>query len=218
MVSRFSAKAPPTKARRIFLDLRSKILSHKIAADSYLTLRPIASEYGSGINAASEAVKALAAEGLVILEGKAGARVVKRDLNRIRGEGILRIALECEAARRCAERIDDVQISVLGALAEKVDRLFEDGNKLEECRNADIAFHLAIVDFSGVPELRKPLAPLLDRLVTLDQTESRTAEIPGQKHGEVLEGLRSGDPLLASDVMRRHLEHSLSVALALLYS
>lgn len=218
MVSRFSAKAPPTKARRIFLDLRSKILSHKIAADSYLTLRPIASEYGTGINAASEAVKALAAEGLVILEGKAGARVVKRDLNRIRGEGILRIALECEAARRCAERIDDVQISVLGALAEKVDRLFEDGNKLEECRNADIAFHLAIVDFSGVPELRKPLVPLLDRLVTLDQTESRTTEIPGQKHDEVFEGLRSRDPLLASDVMRRHLEHSLSVALALLYS
>ena len=149
---------------------------------------------------------------------EAGARVVKRDLNRIRGEGVLRIALECEAARRCAERIDEVQISVLAALAEKVDRLFEDGNKLEECRNADIAFHLAIVDFSGVPELRKPLAPLLDRLVTLDQTESRTAEIPGQKHVEVLEGLRSRDPLLASDVMRRHLEHSLSVALALLYS
>ncbi|MFI4874436.1 MAG: GntR family transcriptional regulator [Blastopirellula sp. JB062] len=212
------AQTKPTKARRIFLDLRSKILSREIAADTQLTLRPIANQYGTGINAASEAVKALAAEGLVSLEGKSGARVITRDLNRIRGEGILRIAIECEAIRRCAELADDVQMSVLGRMAEKVDTLFEEGNELEVCRQADRAFHLTIVDFSGVPELRAPLVPLLDRLVTLDQTENRTDEIPGQKHLEVFESLKNRDPDAASEMMRRHLEHSLSLALALLYS
>lgn len=206
-----------TKARRIFLDLRSKILSRKIPADTSLTLRPIASEYGTGINAASEAIKALAAEGLVTLEGKAGARVIKRDLNRIRGEGVLRIAIETEAVRRCAEQADDIQLSVLKTLAEKVDSLFEDGDQLEICRKADISFHLTIVDFCGVPELRQSLVPLLDRLVTLDQTERRTDEIPGQKHVEVYEAISSRDPQLAAEMMRRHLEHSLSLSLALLY-
>ncbi|MEX0791635.1 MAG: GntR family transcriptional regulator [Pirellulaceae bacterium] len=206
-----------TKARRIFVDLRSKILSRKIPPDTSLTLRPIASQYGTGINAASEAVKALAAEGLVALEGKAGARVIRRDLSRIRAEGILRIAIETEATRRCAELADDVQISVLRALAEKVDLLFEEGHKLEVCRRADISFHLTIVSFCGVPELRESLSPLLDRLVTLDQTEMRTSEIPGQKHIEVYEAISSRDPHLASEMMRRHLEHSLSMSLSLLY-
>ncbi|UUO07161.1 GntR family transcriptional regulator [Blastopirellula sp. J2-11] len=218
MARQSDTQAPPTKARRIFLDLRSKILSRKIDANTQLTLRPIASEYGTGINAASEAIKALAAEGFVTLEGKAGARVITRDLHRIRAEGVLRIAIECEAIRRCAMLADDIQLSVLGGLAEKVDRLFEEGNQLDQCRQADIAFHVTITDFCGVPELRESLIPLLDRLVTLDQTEKRTSEIPGQKHLEVYEGLKSRDPVQAADVMRHHLEHSLSLTLALLYT
>ncbi|QDS89048.1 putative HTH-type transcriptional regulator YdfH [Rosistilla ulvae] len=189
-----------------------------MVADTRLTLRPIAGEYGTGINAASEAIKALAAEGLVRLEGKSGARVITRDLNRVRSEGVLRMAIECEAARRCAERVDNVQLSVLRGLADKVDRLFAAGDDLKGCRNADIAFHRTIVEFCGVPELWPSLMPLLDRLVTLDQTENRTTEIPGQKHIEVYEGLKSRDPEQAAIAMRQHLEHSLSMALASFYT
>jgi len=213
-----STKSPTTKAQRIFLDLRSQILSGKLPPDAQLTLRPIASQYGTGINAASEAVKALAAEGLVSLEGKAGARVIARDLVRIRGEGVLRIAIECEAARRCAELADDVQMTILGRLAEKVDRLFEEGEQLEACRKADFHFHLTIQEFCGVPQLCETLIPLLERRVMLDQTEMRTTEFPGQKHMEVFEALKSRDPVQASDMMRCHLEHSLSIALARLYT
>lgn len=206
-----------TKAQRIFLDLRSKILSSEIAPETRLTLRPLAAQFGTGINAVSEAVKALAAEGLVELEGQAGARVIARDLDRIRGEFIMRIAIECETARRCAEFVDEIQLSILERMAAKVDRLFEEGHKLTECRQADIQFHLTIAGFSGVSQLKDTLVPLLDRLVALDQTETRTLEIPGQKHIEVYEGLKSRDPVHASDTMRRHLEHSMNLSLALLY-
>ncbi len=211
------APAGATKAQRIFLDLRSKILCGSIRPESRLTLRPLASEYGTGINAVSEAVKALASEGLVTLEGHAGARVIPRDLNRIRGEFILRIAIECETVRRCTETIDEVQMAVLEGMAVKVDRLFEEGDQLTECRLADVQFHLTIADFSGVGQLKDALIPLLDRLVMLDQTETRTAEIPGQKHLEVFECLKSRDPVAAAQIMRRHLEHSMNLSLALLY-
>ncbi len=206
-----------TKARRIFLDLRAKILAGEVGADTRLTLRPLASEYGTGINAASEAVKALAAEGLVILEGQAGARVIARDLNRIRGEGVLRIAIECEAVRRCAELADDLQMNVLEAIATKVDRLFEEGDRLAECRQADVQFHQTIANFSGIPILLEELSPLLERLVMLDQTEARSDDIPGQKHIEVFEAIKSRNPVVASEAMRRHLEHSLNLSLALMY-
>lgn len=206
-----------TKAQRVFLDLRAKILANEIGPDIRLTLRPLASQYGTGMNAVSEAVKALAAEGLVELEGQAGARVIARDLKRIRGEYILRMAIECETARRCAEQADKVQLSILQGLAAKVDRLFEEGDQLALCRQADVQFHLVVAEFAGVPQLKESLAPLLDRLVVLDQTVVQTAELPGQKHLEVFEGLKTGKPAIAADIMRGHLEHSMNLSLALLY-
>jgi DNA-binding GntR family transcriptional regulator len=196
-----------TKAQRVFLDLRSRILAGQFPPETRLTLRPLAKEYGTGINAVSDAVKALAAEGLVELEGQAGARVIPRDLERIRGEYILRMVIECETARRCAELADETQMCILENMAAKVDRLFEEGHQLSECRNADIQF----------PVLRDALAPLLDRRVALDQTEKRTLEIPGQKHQEVYEGLKTRDPAIASDVMQKHLQHSMNLSLALLF-
>jgi DNA-binding GntR family transcriptional regulator len=212
-----SVSAGKTKAQRVFLDLRARILGSEIAPESRLTLRPLAKQYGTGLNAVSEAVKALAAEGLVELEGQAGARVIARDLERIQGEYILRIALECETARRCAETADDSRLCLLEGMAAKVDRLFEEGIQLAECRQADIQFHLTIAGFSGVPQLKTALIPLLERLVALDQTETRTLEIPGQKHLEVYEGLKSRDPVQAATIMRRHLEHSMNLSLALMY-
>jgi|GEM_PF-1023602 len=212
-----SAASQGTKAQRVFLDLRSRILAGEIDSSSRLTLRPLANHYGTGINTVSEAVKALASEGLVELEGQAGARVVARDLNRIRGEYILRIAIECESARRCAVNVDEIQMAALERMATKVDRLFEEGVHLAECRQADIQFHLALAEFSGAVPLKDALTPLVDRLVVLDQTERASAEIPGQKHLEVFEAIRSRQPDRAGDMMRRHLEHSMSVSLALLY-
>lgn len=206
-----------TKSQRVFLDLRDKILSGRIGPDARLTLRPLAQEYGTGINAVSEAVKALAAEGLAELEGQAGARVIARDLIRIRGEYILRMAIECETARRCAEFADDGQLSILKGMAAKVDRLFAEGDQLVDCRRADVQFHLAIAEFSGAVQLKEALVPLLDRLVALDQTELPTDEFPGQKHQEVFAGLESRNPLNAYNVMRQHLEHSMNLSLALLY-
>lgn len=205
---------PVTKAQRIFLDLRSKILSGELTPDRHITLRPIAEIYGTGINAASEAVKALAAEGLVQLEGKAGARILVRDLDRIRGDFILRMAIESEAARRVTKVADNVQLSALRRIAERVDNLFEEGERLEECHKLDVQFHLTLASFSGVPQLREGLVPLVDRLVCLDQTTLRNEEFPGQKHMEVFEAIETRDSELAAQGIRSHLEHAMNLSLA----
>lgn len=205
-----------TKAQRIFLDLRAKILRGEIAADSRLTLRPLAKEYGTGINAASEAVKALAAEGLVELKGQSGAQVIARDLNRIRGEFVLRIAIECETARRCAVVADEVQLDLLTRMATEIDELFEAGEQLQRCRDLDVRFHLTVAEFSGVPQLRNSLQPFLERLVMLDQTDTPTADHPGQKHREVVAALGTRDPETASRVMRQHCEDAMKLSLTTL--
>jgi DNA-binding GntR family transcriptional regulator len=217
MPSRPRNSKPLTKAQRIFQDLRSKILSGELGPDLRLTLRPIASEYGTGINAASEAIKALSMEGLVRLEGKGGARVIARDLHRIRDEFILRMAIESETIRRVTGHLDDAQLGVLRRIAERVDTLFEEGESLDECHQMDVQFHLMLADFSRISQLRDALVPLLSRLIVLDQTASRTEEIPGQKHLELFEAIETQDRDIAVQAMRLHIEHSMNLSLALLH-
>lgn len=207
----------PTKAQRVFLDLRSRILSGELPATTRLTLRPLARKYGTGMNAVSEAVKELAAEGLVVLEGQAGALVLTRDLQRIRGEYALRVAIECETSRRCTFVADEVQMSILGRMAAEMDQLFEAGEQLERCRQLDVDFHLMITDFSGISQFRNVLHPLLDRLVMLDQTPTVNVEFPGQKHLELYEALKTRDPEIAASRMRQHCEVSMNLSLAALY-
>ncbi|WP_437201289.1 GntR family transcriptional regulator [Planctomicrobium sp. SH664] len=206
-----------TKARAVFLSLRSQILSGELAPNYRLTLRPIASQFGTGINAVSEAVKALAAEGLVALEGQAGARVIARDLSRIRGEYIYRIAIECEIARRFAEIASDVQVNLLDLISCKIDRMVANGESLEECRQLDVHFHKTLAEFTGIPPLTDALVPLLDRLVMLDPTENQRVEIPGHSHKELMEAIRLRAPEDAAYRMREHIDHCMQLSLAVLY-
>jgi DNA-binding GntR family transcriptional regulator len=202
-----------TKARKVFLDLRDKILAGEFEPGTYLTLRPLADHYGTGINAVSEAIKALAAEGVVQLEGKSGAKIIPRDAKQIRSEFIMRIALESEAARRCATQADEASLNALDQIACRVDDFSTQGN-LAQARRFDRAFHLHLAALSGSDQLHDALAPLLDRLIVADITENEHPDFPGQKHRELVKELRTRDPNAASRILRVHCEYSMDVILS----
>ena len=65
------------------------------------------------MSAVGEALRELEHEGLVEVEPKVGARVAKRDAMAVRSDFILRIAIECEAARQCAIRHVPAHLSTL---------------------------------------------------------------------------------------------------------
>lgn len=210
-----SSPVPPSflsKSRQAFLELRSQILSGKIEAGTRLTLRPIARELGVGMNAVGEALRALEHEGLVEMEPKVGAKVRTRDLTAIRADFILRIALECEAARQCAARAEPGSLRVLEQLAAKVDALVQEGGDLEAAREADRQFHRAVVRFSEVPSLEAALLPLLPRLVVLDQSVQPEAEFPAASHKRLVEAMREGEDQAAA-AMREHIQDALHWAI-----
>ena len=90
-----------SKARQAFVELREQILDGRLPPGSRLTLRPIAKLLGVNVGAVSEAVRELVHEQLVDFEPNYGARVKKLDLETMRSQHVLRIAIECEAIRRC---------------------------------------------------------------------------------------------------------------------
>ena len=67
----------------------------------------MAKALGMSVGAVSEALRALVHEQLVDFEPSFGARVKRFDLETMRSQHVLRIAIECEAIRRCTERITD---------------------------------------------------------------------------------------------------------------
>ena len=101
------------------------------------------------VGAVSEAVRELVHEQLVDFEPNYGARVKRFDAETVRGQHILRIAIECEAIRRCTDRITGRELAELDALAREVDRLVDVEEDLSEARRRDLEFHLRIADLSG---------------------------------------------------------------------
>ncbi len=209
-----------SKARQAFLELRERILDGRLPAGTHLTLRPIAKSLGMSVGAVSEAVRELVHEQLVDFEPNYGARVKRFDAETVRSQHVLRIAIECEAIRRCTERVTDRKIDELEALAEEVDRLNDIEEKLSEARRRDLDFHLHVAELSGVPSLSTVLGSChLVRLIAVESTLTTHAvlPIPNRTHVELVQAIRTRDADKAERAMREHCEYSLQLQLQIAF-
>jgi DNA-binding GntR family transcriptional regulator len=204
-----------TKSRQAFLELREQILDGRLPAGTHLTLRPIAKSLQMSVGAISEAVRELVHEQLIDFEPNYGARVKRFDAETVRSQHVLRIAIECEAVRRCTDRISDRRLQELETLAREVDRLTDVEENLAEARQADFAFHLLVAEESGVPTLPAVLRSChLVRLLAIETASRReVARIPNRTHVELVKAMTSRDADNAEQAMREHCEHSLQLQL-----
>ena len=203
-----------TKARQAFLELREQILDGRLPPGKHLTLRPIAKSLGVTVAAVSEAVRELVHEQLVDFEPNYGARVKRFDAETVRSQHVLRIAIECEAIRRCTVLIGPRKLDELQALAEEVDRLADVEENLSEARRRDLSFHLRIAEQSGVPSLPAVLKSChLVRLLAVDGAADDLLPAPNRTHVELVEAIRTRDPDVAERAMRDHCERSLQLQL-----
>ncbi len=176
------------KPRRIFVELRSELLSGILRPGARLSLRPLAKRFEVGINTVAAALRALEKEGLVECEAGVGARVSVRDLTTIRSDFILRLALETEVVRQCAARFSESHARLLGQLADAADELAQDED-LDAAREADQRFHLTLARLAEAPSLERALATLLPRLVVLEHGTSLDREGQPLTHRNIVEAL-----------------------------
>jgi len=208
-----------SKARQAFVELREQILDGRLPPGTRLTLRPLAKSLEMSVGAVSEALRELVHEQLVDFEPNYGARVKRFDVETVRGQHVLRIAIECEAIRRCTERISDRKLDELAALAEEVDRLVDIEEKLSEARKCDLEFHLQIADLSGVPPLAAVLRSChLVRLLAIESSPAQDViQVPNRTHVELVQAIRTRDADAAERAMRDHCERSLQLQLQMTF-
>ncbi|MBN9203492.1 MAG: GntR family transcriptional regulator [Methylibium petroleiphilum] len=185
--------------------LRTRILSHRLAPGSWIDEKALAVEYGISRTPLREALKVLAAEGLVTMKLRRGAYVTEvsaRDLTEVFH---LLALLESDAAAAAASRLTPEQLAELETLHEQLERNLGDRDRFFA---ANERFHLRLLELADnrwrvqmVADLRKVMK--LNRHHSLFKQGRLEASL--NEHRQLMAALRARDAEQAQQLMRRHL-------------
>jgi DNA-binding GntR family transcriptional regulator len=192
--------------------LRERIFRQELPPGSWIDELKLAEEYGISRTPLREALKVLAAEGLVTMKLRRGAYVTdvsERDLSEVYH---LLALLESDAAGIAAEQASDQQLQQLQLLHE---RLRAARGDREEFFRLNEAFHGELLRVAGnrwrdqmVADLRKVMK--LNRhhsLLKTGRIEESLAE-----HEAIMQALRQRNGPAAAERMREHFRSGLEAA------
>jgi DNA-binding GntR family transcriptional regulator len=189
--------------------LLQQIVKGERAPGSRIIETKVAKEFGTSQAPVREALRALASLGLVEVRPHRGAWVRQPTTQELVEAVEVRGVLEAFAAEQAAKTITPKCISTLEGLIDEMIALAESGDPHEQAmKNAE--FHATIIDASG----NKTLERTWELLEPFSQTYL-TASIPGidlmwlaERHNELLDALRDGDPGRAAVAARKHLQEA----------
>jgi DNA-binding GntR family transcriptional regulator len=187
--------------------LRQSIFTHEFAAGEWIDEQALAIEYGISRTPLREALKVLAAEGLVTLKPRRGcyvAEISERDLDDIFP---LMAMLEGRSAREAAQKCLPEQLARLEQLHAELEHYSASG-QVDRFFVANQDFHRQIQELSGNRWLLQ-LAQDLRRVLKLTRLHSLSVDGRLQQsmaeHQAIMSALRARDADAAEIAMREHL-------------
>ena len=191
----------------VYTALRERILSGDLPRASKLRQVSLAEEMGVSRTPLREALRRLAAEGLVDFSPNRGATVSELDFGDMRHAWAARVALEPGAARLAAERRDPDGIA---AMREAIaDQRSADGERGQSF-SANRAFHLALAAASGNPHLTRFAEMLWVPRIGVPIYAAQAAEPAGpsawaDEHERIADAIERGDADAAERLTRAHI-------------
>lgn len=189
-------------------EIRHRVAQGVLPPGSWLRQSALAADLGVSRTPVREALRTLAAEGLLELVPNRGARVVSWSAEDVDETYRLRALLEGEAAALAARRASAEQVRALAGAQEAYERSLAGGAPLDERAGCNAAFHAAVVDASGSTRLRQLLAvisspPMVARaLGTYGEQDVQRSVV---QHRDILTAVERRDEPLAAAAMRSHL-------------
>ena len=189
--------------------LRQRIFARELEPGSWIDEMRLAEEYGISRTPMREALKVLAAEGLVTMKVRRGAYVTEVNEKDQRDVYHLLSLLEADAAAVVAERATDAELQELQALHQALEAATEE---TEQFFSINERFHMRILAIADnrwrdqmVADLRKVMK--LNRHNSLLKT-GRLAESL-QEHRAIVEALVQRNPALSAQRVREHFANGL---------
>ena len=197
------------RAYHLILD---QMLRGSLPVGSVLSRRKLAEQFQMSLVPVAEALQRLEIEGLVESRPRAGTRVKVPNADEIRERFELRQALECQAARLCAERSTFQERLELRRLAENVDALY--ANLAAQTSNDTSGYavnkyhadlHMRIAEYARSELLKSEIEKnhVLIFNWLYDTTAGRRI-LPSTFHADLITAIVEGSPQKAEEVMRGH--------------
>lgn len=198
-------------APQVFGWLREAIISLELAPGTALSRAEIAERFQLSQTPVRDALMQLRQEGLVDIFAQHATLVSRIDLPSAEQAQFLRCSIELEVVRTLALSGDGALHARLRSLVDVQAALASNG--AEEFIAADQAFHRAMYEAAGVPDLYELVqrrSGHLDRLRRLDLPSPGNAQRVVRDHRSIVEALASGAPDAAQAALRAHLSGTLS--------
>jgi DNA-binding GntR family transcriptional regulator len=202
--------------------LRTRIAEGEILPGDWIRQEHIAKEFGISQVPVREALRLLAAEGLVEHLPYRGVRVVEVDAADADDLFACRAFAESRAARFAAERLTADELATLRSLRRTISAAIRD-NHIKEYQSLNHLFHHRIIQAARRPTLERLLNGLWATHPTMLWPNFR----PGtplalearfvddeREHDEILAALCDRDPAAAEEAMRRHILSSAATLLS----
>ncbi|MCF8180024.1 MAG: GntR family transcriptional regulator [Limnohabitans sp.] len=194
--------------------LRVRIFAHELAPGTWIDEQTLAKEFGISRTPLREAIKVLAAEGLITMKLRRGAYVT--EVNRGDLEQIFTILslLEGQAAKEAATKAQERDLNDLDDMHLRLEKAAADRN-LDQFFEINVRFHERIIAIANNPWMTSVIADLR-KVLKLQRKDSlsRSGRLQSSlsEHREILKALLKRDPIAAEQAMRTHLARGLEAA------
>jgi len=202
-------------AEQAYQAVRQMILRGELPPGAAVARRPLAERLGVSFLPVSEALQRLEHDGLVESWPRVGTRVKVPTLQDVRGNYIIREALESQSARLFAEKASPAERAEMEKMAVLVDSMQADPRvDFFDFFTAHERFHRRLAECAGCPAL----AEAIEKTNTLIRTwqyaaMSECRELPERCHEALVEELARSDAEAADRAMREHVRHGMEEVL-----
>lgn len=194
--------------------IRERILRGEFTPGSALSARRFADEFGMSLQPVSQALRRLETEKLVESRPRAGTRVRVPQPEEVRGQCILREALETQAARLCCAEATVKERMELQRLASQLDTLYDrfgrdhDSELQYIVHTAHLELHMRIATYARCQELKEAIEK--NQILTYNWFFDLAAgrrNLPSGFHAQLMRAVTGSDPRAADEAMRAHVRY-----------
>lgn len=209
-------KSSSSLANKAYFLIRERILRGESRPGEVLSGRRLAEEFEMSLLPVSQALRQLESDKLVESRPRAGTRVRIPRPEDVRGQCIVREALEAQSSRLCCIHATMKERLELLRMAKLLDSLYsrwerDDDSELQFVMHTHhFELHMRIAEYARCPELQEAIErnQVLIFNWFIDVAAERRS-LPSDFHVQLLKAITGSDPLVADQAMRAHVQYGI---------
>jgi DNA-binding GntR family transcriptional regulator len=206
---------PKTREGLVADKLRQAILVGHFRPGEKLDQGVIAKQLEVSMSPLREAIRTLAAEGLISIYPHRGAVVTERSREELEELHLIRALLEGTAARLAVPHLDDARLARLKAILEAA----TETQKFDRIQLLNHGFHYTLYSACNQPQMLQLIAHLRNKVAPYIRLylNAEKFEMPWADHRRIYEACVRRDATLVEEETRRHIQQVCAGILAALH-